>query len=196
MKKSVGARASSPQKLVRSTNLAGKDARAPSSANQSTTVLLLLFLTLLFLEIPAQAQEFGINFHGFSYHPDRTDSAGNHFRGFNPGIGARFVFRESARHVWLVEGGIYSNSSGNASKYAGGGYRFKLPAGFEVGPTLALYQSPDQNNSRTFLAPLLVLSYRYKKALFHIVPVPRYKDVNRNAVVGFYATVNLWKGAP
>jgi hypothetical protein len=141
----------------------------------------------------AHAYELGLNIHGLSYHPDRTDSSGERFHAFNPGFGARFVLSESRKHIWLVEGGIYSNSSGHTSKYLGVGYRLKLPARFEVGPTLALYQSPDQNSGKTFLAPLLVFSYRYKRILFHAVPVPRFKDVNRNAVVGFYATVNLWK---
>jgi hypothetical protein len=144
----------------------------------------------------AQAYEFGLNIHGLSYHPDRTDSSGKRFREFNPGLGGRFVLSESSKHIWLAEGGIYSNSSGHTSKYVGGGYRLKLPARFEVGPTLALYQSPDQNSGKTFLAPLLVFSYRYKRMLFHVVPVPRFKEINRNAVVGFYATVNLWKTQP
>lgn len=152
-----------------------------------------LLLILFLLKVPAHAYEFGLNFHGFSYHPDRTNSEGERFHEWNPGIGARLILSESRRHVWLAEGGIYSNSTGHASKYAGGGYRFRLPAGFEAGPTLVLYQSPDQNSGKTFLAPLLVFSFRYKRTLFHVVPAPRYKDVNRNAVVGFYATVNLWK---
>jgi hypothetical protein len=155
-----------------------------------------LLLALFFLQISAHAYEFGLNFHGFSYHPDRRDSSGERFREFNPGIGARVVLLESSRHIWVLEGGIYSNSSNHASKYIGGGYRFKLPAGFEVGPTLAVYQSPDQNSGKTFFAPLLVFSYRYKRLLLHVVPVPRFKDVNRNAVIGCYGTVNLWKTDP
>jgi hypothetical protein len=145
------------------------------------------------LSLPASAYELGVNVHGLSYHPDRADSNGRPFDSFNPGLGARFVVSESKRHLWLSEVGIYKNSSGHTSKYLGAGYRLKLPAGFIIGPSLAVYQSPDQNSGNAFLAPLLVLSWRYHRVLFHIVPVPRYKDVNRNAAVGLYMTVNLWK---
>ena len=153
---------------------------------------ILLVLALLFVVSSASGYEFGLNLHGFSYHPDETDSNGLKFKSFNPGVGGRFVLSESKRHVWLTEGGIYKNSSGHASKYVGAGYRFKLPVGFQIGPSIALYQSPDQNSGDAFFAPLLVLSYRYQRVLFHVVPVPRYKDVNRNAAIGFYFTVNLY----
>jgi hypothetical protein len=145
--------------------------------------------------LPASAYEFGVNIHGLSYHPDRTDSNGRPFDAFNPGIGARFVFSETRRHIWLSEAGIYKNSSGHTSKYLGAGYRFKLPAGFEIGPSLAVYQSPDQNSGDALLAPLLVISWRYQRVLLHVVPVPRYKDVNRNAAVGLYMTLNLWQSS-
>ena len=103
------------------------------------------------------------------------------------------MLSESKRHIWLTEGGVYKNSSGQASKYLAAGYRLKLPAHFEIGSAVALYQSPDQNSGKAVLAPLLVISWRYKRVLFHVVPVPRYKDVNRNAAVGLYMTLNLWK---
>ncbi len=159
-------------------------------------IIAFLFFILFFLNFPVHAYEFGINVHGLSYHPDRTNSEGERFREWNPGFGGRFIFSECRRHVWLAEAGLYSNSTGHVSKYVAGGYRFKLPAGFELGPSLALYQSPDQNSGKTFFAPLLVFSFRYKRMLFHVIPVPKYKEVNRNAAVGFYATVNLWKTSP
>ena len=143
--------------------------------------------------IPAFAYEFGLNLHGLSYHPDRADSNGRPFDSVNPGVGGRLVLSQSKRHTWLTEGGIYKNSSGHASKYLAAGYRLNLPAGFELGPALTLYQSPDQNSGKAVLAPLMVFSWRYKRVLFHVVPVPRYKEVNRNAAVGLYMTVNLWK---
>jgi hypothetical protein len=152
-----------------------------------------ILFALFLMTLPVHASEFGLNFHGFSYHFDRTDSNGREFREWNPGIGARFVLSESRRNIWLTEGGIYRNSTAHASKYLSGGYRFKLPAGFELGPSVVLYQSPDQNSGKAILAPLLVLSFRYQRLLLHVVPVPRYKDVNRNAAIGFYATFNLWK---
>lgn len=158
-----------------------------TEAKKFLTLLLLLLLPSL-----AAAYEFGINIHGFSYHPDRTDSTGMRFKEFNPGIGARLILSESKRNVWLLESGLYRNSSDDISKYAGGGYRFKLRGGFEIGPSVVIYQNPDQNSGKVFVAPLLVLSFRYKRVLFHAVPVPRYKDINRNAVIGLYGTVNIF----
>jgi hypothetical protein len=154
--------------------------------------IVLWMVCLLTVSGDAGADEFGVNIHGFSYHPDRRDSSGMKFREFNPGVGAHLVVHESERHIWLTEGGIYRNSSGHISKYAGAGYRFKLPAGFRLGPSVVFYQSPDQNSGKAFIAPLLVFSFRYQRAIFHIVPVPRYQDVNRNAAIGFYLTMNLW----
>lgn len=156
----------------------------------------LIPFVLLILVSMAHGYEFGINLHGVSYHPDEADSTGRRFNSFNPGMGARLVLKESAKHIWLTEGGIYKNSTGHASKYLGGGYRFKLPAGFQLGPSIILYQSPDQNSAKAFLAPLAVLSWRYRDLLLHVVPVPRYKDVNRNAAVGLYFTFNVWKSGP
>ena len=155
--------------------------------------LFVVFFTLLLSSTQAFGYEFGLNIHGLSYHPDRADSNGRPFDSVNPGIGARLVLSESKRHIWLTEGGIYKNSSGHTSKYLGAGYRLKLPGRFEIGPALTLYQSPDQNSGKAVLAPLMVFSWRYKRVLFHVVPVPRYKDVNRNAAVGLYMTVNLWQ---
>lgn len=149
-------------------------------------ILILLFPSFCF------AHEVGLNVHGFSYHPDRTDSTGRRFKEWNPGVGGRLVLSQSKRHAWLLEAGFYRNSSAAISKYAGGGYRLKLPAGFELGPSVALYHNPDQNDGRVFVAPLLVVSFRYRNFMFHAVPVPRYKDVNRNSVIGFYGTLVLW----
>jgi hypothetical protein len=151
-----------------------------------------LFLATAIFAANVEAGEFGLNFYGFSYHPDDTDSLGRDFKPFNPGIGARYSFIETKKHILLCDGGIYSNSTGHVSKYVSAGYRFKLPYGFEIGPNVAVYQSPDQNSGKAFLAPLMIFSYRIERVLFHVVPIPRYKDVNRNAAVGFYATVILF----
>ena len=154
---------------------------------------IITFLLFAVIAAHVSAYELGLNIHGLSYHPDEQDSNGRPFDSINPGIGLRLVIHESGRHVWLSEGGLYKNSSGSTSKYFGGGYRFKLPANFEIGPSVVLYHSPDQNSGEAFLTPLIVLSWEYKRLQFHAVPVPRYKDVNRNAAVGFFITVSLWR---
>ena len=151
----------------------------------------ILILFALIIVSNAEASEFGINLYGFSYHPDKADSNGNHFHGWNPGLGAQYTFFQRDRHRLLLDGGIYRNSSAHHSEYVSAGYRFRPIWGFELGPVLALYHSPDQNNGKTFFAPLLVLAYRYKRITLQIVPVPKYKDVNRNASVGLYLTVRL-----
>jgi hypothetical protein len=145
----------------------------------------------LFILSCAEASEFGVNFYGFSYHPDKADSNGNHFHAWNPGLGAQYTFFQQGRHRFLIDGGIYRNSSAHHSEYISAAYRFRLGFGFELGPVVALYHSPDQNSGKAFIAPLLVFAYRYKRLTLQVVPVPKYKDVNRNAAVGMYFTIRL-----
>jgi len=132
-----------------------------------------------------------VNFYGFSYHPDQADSNGNHFHGWNPGLGAQYTFLHHDRHRLLMDGGIYHNSSAHRSEYISAGYRLRVIYGFEFGPMVALYHSPDQNSGKAFIAPLLVLAYHYKRITMQVVPVPKYKDVNRNAAVGMYFTFKI-----
>jgi hypothetical protein len=152
-----------------------------------------IIVFLLFLASYSEASEFGMNVYGFSYHPDKADSNGNHFHSWNPGLGAQYTFLQRNRHRLLVDGGIYRNSSAHASEYVSGVYRFRLFGGFEFGPVVALYHSPDQNSGKAFIAPLLVLAYSYKRVTLQIVPVPKYKNVNRNAAIGMYFTIRLLK---
>ena len=148
----------------------------------------MLVIFSLLIVSSAEASEFGINLYGFSYHPDKADSNGNHFHAWNPGIGAQYTFFHHDRHRFLFDGGIYRNSSAHHSEYISAGYRFRPAWGFELGPVLAFYHSPDQNSGKTFIAPLLVFAYRYKRLTLQVVPVPKYKDVNRNAAIGMYFT--------
>lgn len=152
---------------------------------------MILLSTFFAFSTTSTASEIGFNIYGFSYHPDETDSNGNRFHAFNPGIGLQFTFYESGKHRLLADGGIYRNSTGHHSEYISAGYRFLPGAGFQVGPIVALYHSPDQNSGKAFLAPLLLLGYRYKRVTFQVIPVPRYKDVNRNAAIAMYFTISL-----
>jgi len=138
------------------------------------------------------ASEFGINIYGISYHPDREDSQGNEFHEINPGAGIQWILTETKRNVWFLDGGLYRNSSAHAAEYFSFGYRYKLYRGIQIGAALALYHSKDQNQDEPFLAPLLLLSYRFRRVSIHLIPLPRYKDVNRNAAIGLYATIFIF----
>jgi hypothetical protein len=133
-----------------------------------------------------------INLYGFSYHRDKTDSNGNHFHSLNPGLGLQYTFFERRHHRFLTDGGIYRNSTGHHSEYVSVAYRFLVPGGFQVGPAFALYHSPDQNSGKVILAPLLVFAFRYKRITFQAIPVPRYKEVNRNAALAMYFSLKIW----
>src|SRR5262245_8350850 len=134
------------------------DLKNPQHSELGTQHFNYMLKTILFFILIAsacEASEFGVNIYGFSYHPDETDSNGNHFHSFNPGIGAQYTFFQRDRHRFLIDGGVYRNSSAHHSEYIATAYRFRVIGGFEIGPLLALYHSPDQNSGKAFLAPLV-----------------------------------------
>ena len=139
----------------------------------------------------AGAGDFGINVHGFTYHPDREDSLGNKLQGINPGIGWNLVLRETRRTILANEGGIYRNSSGKAAEYVSLGFRVKLFRGLSVGPAFGVFHSSTYNLGEPVFAVLPVISYRYGRVALSAVYFPRYEDINRNAALTFYGTFYL-----
>ncbi len=144
---------------------------------------------LLLLPAITLAGEWGINIHGLSYHPDKTDSEGNKLHGFNPGIGLNYAFRDSGHWVLLTEGGIFSNSSQKAAEYVSLSARLKLYRGLSIGPELGVIHSSSYNMGDPILAPLPVVSFRYHRLAVSAIYFPRYKNVNRNASISAFATI-------
>jgi hypothetical protein len=149
------------------------------------------FVILLLLAGYGEAGQPGISFFGFSYHPDRTDSAGNSFREFNPGIGLNYIFAREKHSIVFADAGIYSNSSRQISRYAAASIHYRIGR-FSAGPAFTLLLSESHNHGGPILTILPTCSLRAAPNLsLNFLYIPRYKDLNRNSAFGMYATWHL-----
>jgi len=151
--------------------------------------LLFTFLFSLFSS-PAHAHQWGIDIFGLSYHLDRFDSQGRQMNGFNPGIGAHYELRETKHSLMMLDSGIYYSSARSFAKFGAFAWQRKWRI-LRVGPALSVFHSVSYNTGHIFVAPLLLLSVRVSPLTFNVLPIPRYKNKNRNAAIGFFTTWNF-----
>jgi hypothetical protein len=157
--------------------------------SRSTRILWIFIFALLLGASSAHSMVFGLNLYGLSYHPDRKDSEGNKLNGLNPGVGIQWIIRETRRGILDMNNGFYKDSRNNAAEYVSVGYKFKVIESLSFGPALFVYHSSEYNGGRPILAPLPVISFRYKQISWNALYAPRFKATNRNSVFAFYATV-------
>jgi hypothetical protein len=135
-----------------------------------------------------------LNLHvfGFSYHTDRKGTRDSHLDNeLNAGLGLNYEFHNDALGVANVEAGFFKDSGRNWAKFAGMGYQFKWGDRWRLGADLLAIHSQTYNNDRGFVAPIPRLTYDFGPVKLNAVYVPRYQDVNRFAVVGFYFTLPM-----
>lgn len=135
-----------------------------------------------------------LNLHvfGFSYHPDRAGTRTSHLDNeLNLGLGLNYELHSDARGVTSLEGGFFKDSGRNWAKFAGVGYQFKLGNRWRLGADLLALHSTTYNNDRAFVAPIPRVTYDFGPVKLNAVYVPRYQELNRFAVFGFYFTMPL-----
>jgi hypothetical protein len=147
--------------------------------------ILLIFLLLAINN--ASAIESGINVYGFSYHPDRTDSHGNSFQEWNPGVGYHANLRNTRRSLLFADTGVFVNSLSSPTVFSAAGAELKIHGGFSAGVYGAFIYSKSYNDGKPIVAPLPSLSYRYHQFRFNATYFPKYKN-NDNAAFGFFFT--------
>lgn len=137
-----------------------------------------------------------VNLHvfGFSYHPDREGTRVNHLDNeINAGLGFGYRLREDELGLVNSEVGLFKDSGSNWAKFAGVCYLFKLDERWMLGADVLLIQSSSYNFGEAFVAPIPRLTYDFGKVILNAVYVPRYRELNRFAVLGLYITIPLWK---
>ena len=155
--------------------------------------LVLFILAILFPIIHAslaEAGKIGIDIFGLSYHPDKVTASGKKLNGFNFGGGLNYVLREKKRTLWMAHGGAYYSSGSTPAEFAAFTLQYKL-GWFRIGPSLTVMHSSSYNHGKVFAAPLLLISLRYKSVSVNALPVPRYKDRNRNSALALFFTWHL-----
>jgi hypothetical protein len=148
----------------------------------------LIFIFAILITSSAFGHELGINFYGFSYHPDRRDSRGYEFREFNPGFGYHLNFFDHKHAILFIDAGLFLNSVSKSTAFSVAGAELKIFSGLSAGATGGIVYSPAYNSGHVIFALLPSVSYRYESLRFNCTFIPKYKDVNRNAALGFSVT--------
>jgi hypothetical protein len=151
-------------------------------------ILILILVSAIAPTISAAALELGLNFYGFSYHPDRKDSRGYEFREFNPGLGYHLNFYNNKRTILFADAGLFLNSVSRSTAFSVAGAELKMFSGLSAGATAGVVYSPAYNSGHAIFALLPSVSYRYESLRFNCTYIPKYKDVNRNSALGFSVT--------
>lgn len=138
-----------------------------------------------------------LNLHvfGLSYHPDRKGTRDSHLDNeLNAGLGLNYEFHNDAQGVANVEAGVFKDSGRNWAKFAGLGYQFKFGDRWRLGADLLAIHSPTYNHDRGFVAPIPRLTYDFGPVKLNAVYIPKFREINKFAVFGFYFTVpmNAW----
>jgi len=149
-------------------------------------------LVFAFLLLPISARaDLGLNVYGLSYHLDRDKArqlgVDNEF---NPGLGVRWRRAEKS-FDWFADAGFYRDSGRNTALLAGGGALWHATEGLRLGGALALLHSDTYNRGKTFVAPLPVAAYDFKRVTLNMVFLPKVHEVNDINTLGFWATVWL-----
>jgi hypothetical protein len=131
--------------------------------------------------------ESGVNVYGFSYHPERTDSKGNRFQEWNPGLGYHATLRNTRHTILFTDTGIFVNSLSKATIFSSAGVELKIRSGISAGVYGAFIYSKAYNDGKPIVAPLPSLSYRYRQFRLNATYFPKYKQ-NDNAAFGFSFT--------
>jgi len=159
----------------------------------AATARALGFLALIIASSAAQADEFGINVYGLSYHFDRDRAkALGVDNEVNPGLGVRWKFAEVERWQFFADAGVFSDSGRNTAALAGAGALWHVAGGFQVGAAIAVMNSDTYNNGRTFIAPLPLVAWDLGPATINLTFFPKIERYNDVATVGLWVT--LWPG--
>ena len=150
------------------------------------------FLPLVLILISTACRaDLGLNVYGLSYHLDRDKA---HKLGvdneFNPGLGVRWRKVEKS-FDWFADVGFYRDSGRNTAALAGGGALWHASEGLRLGGALALLHSDTYNKGKTFVAPLPVAAYDFRRVTLNMVFLPKVHEVNDINTLGFWATVWL-----
>ncbi|OGA72601.1 MAG: hypothetical protein A3G81_21545 [Betaproteobacteria bacterium RIFCSPLOWO2_12_FULL_65_14] len=106
----------------------------------------------------------------------------------NPGLGLRYRVPHSERLQWFLDVGAYRDSGRNTALVAGAGGLWHATDRLRLGAALALFDSDTYNRGKTALAPVPVAAYELDRVMLNFVYLPKVREVNEVATLGFWAT--------
>jgi len=145
-------------------------------------------LLCLFLTSPkAHADEWGMNFYGFSYHETRSysDSEGREtkWNEVNPGVGLNHVFHQKGRIEFFHEEAFYQDSQKRTAWYVIGGGKYRFAPSFQLGAATGGFTS--SNLANYGLGFLFIASWHQESVIYHLaIPL-------KHQVAAFYVTFKL-----
>ncbi len=164
------------------------------SGNMKNRMTVLVFCVGAFFSLTyaslGEAGNLGIDIFGLSYHPDKFTASGRRLNGLNFCGGLNYILREKKRTLLTVHGGAYYSSGSAPAEFAALTWQYKF-GWFRIGPSVTVMQSRSYNHGNIFAAPLLLISLRYKSVSVNALPIPKYKDRNRNSALAFFITWHL-----
>lgn len=150
----------------------------------------------------SQANSFGVNVYGLSYHVNNRRGAepfttDGRFNEVNQGFGFRASFgTDSAATTLFVEGGAFDDTFQNLAKYLSVGFQVRLIYQLRAGINAAVYTTQSIKDGDPFFAPVPIVSYTVSMVTFNFVYFPKYEPRNPWHTIGAYATIHLFKGEP
>jgi hypothetical protein len=148
-----------------------------------------LILALLFLPLPAAAQDLGINIYGLAYHFDRARARATGLDNeLIAGLGVRYRVLHSKRLQWIFEAGAYHDSGRNTALVAGAGGLWRVSEGWRLGGALAGFKSDTYNRGKAFVAPLPLAAYEFRSVTLSLTYVPRVEEINGVATMAAWLT--------
>ncbi len=143
----------------------------------------------------ANANSFGINLYGMSYHFLRAGQSRDRLNEFNKGIGARASFGTRKSSTFLIEGGTFKDTFRNQAKYLGIGVMLKTVSQLRIGIIGAMYTTKSLGRGGT-LAAIPAASYTVWRVTLNGAYLPKYKGINPYHILGLYLTFHVSEGQP
>jgi hypothetical protein len=141
---------------------------------------------------PAQADGWGINIYGASYHFERDVARRiNADNEFNPGLGVRKGLWKRGAHRVYGEAGMYYDSGEHWAKTADVTYQYEVLRNLRAGAGLFFFHTPTYNRGKSVLVPLPVVSYDFGRVELNMAYAPKWGELNSINTLGFYLTVKL-----
>ncbi len=155
---------------------------------------ILLIVILIISTNISQAESFGINLYGLSFHSGVEGYNYDRLNEVNKGIGVRADFGKKDGDAIFMEAGKYNDSFENEAKYVSVGYQYRIWKQLRFGINAAFYNTKSTNNGETFFAPIPIMSYRVWRVTVNTVYLPKYQRINPFTIVGAYLTFTIIQG--
>ena len=137
-------------------------------------------LALGSVTVPAAAETTWVNVYGHAYHTSRDPALNER----NYGLGAHLD-----RGAYFLEAGVFKDSYGSASPYAGIGKLYRIAGPVHIGAAAFVMARADFRDYSPFLGALPLLSVRSARVALTVSYIPQYEPWKLHETVFFYSSI-------